>query len=56
MIQYRQMPEATQRYMKTRLQNHNMIQRNGMNRSLSSQRTVDVYYEDMMSRSSDNYE
>lgn len=55
-IQYRQMPPSTQRYIKTRMQNQNMIHSNGINRSSSTNRTVDVYYEDGMSRSSDNYE
>lgn len=55
-IQYRQMPPSTQRYIKTRMQNQNMIHSNGMNRSSSTNRTVDVYYEDGMSRSSGNYE
>lgn len=55
-IQYRQMPPSTQRYIKTRMQNQNMIHSNGMNRSSSTNRTVDVYYENGMSRSSDNYE
>lgn len=55
-IQYRQMPPSTQRYIKTRMQNQNTIHSNGMNRSSSTNRTVDVYYEDGMSRTSDNYE
>lgn len=52
MIQYRQM-QPTQRYIKTRMQHQNDI-----NRSSSTSRTVDVSYEDVMSfiRSSDNYE
>lgn len=49
MVQYRPMA-ANQRYIKSRVQHPN-----GLNRSSSTSRTVDVYYEDM-SRSSDNYE
>lgn len=56
MIQYRQMQQPNQHYIKTRMQNHNRIHSNGLNRSLSSNRTVDVYYEDVMSRSTDNNE
>lgn len=52
-VQYRQ---PTQRYMKTRTQSQNENYSNGLNRSSSTSRTVDVYYEDMMARSSDNYE
>lgn len=58
MIQYRQLAPA-QRYGKTRAQHQNAVttnsqMRNG-NRSSSSGRK-EVYYEDMMTRSSDNYE
>lgn len=52
-IQYRQ---PNQRYIKTRMQTQNPNYTNGLNRSSSTSRTVDVYYEDMMTRSSDNYE
>lgn len=52
MIQYRRV-HPNQRYMRTNVQNQNM---NGINRSSSTSRTVDVYYDEMMSRSSDNYE
>lgn len=52
MIQYRPMPTTNQRYVKNQRIHHP----NGLNRSASSSRTVDVYYEDMISRNSDNYE
>lgn len=52
MVQYRHM-QPNQRYVKARVQNPKL---NGINRSSSSSRTVDVYYEDLMTRSSDNYE
>lgn len=52
-IPYRHM-QTNQRYAKARIQNSNL---NGINRSSSSSRQqVDVYYEDLMTRSSDNYE
>lgn len=55
MIQYRQV-QPNQRYIKARMQNQNANYSNGVNRSSSSSRTVDVYCEDLMTRSSDNYE
>ncbi|XP_055327106.1 receptor expression-enhancing protein 2 isoform X3 [Sitodiplosis mosellana] len=52
MIQYRRI-QPNQRYMRANIQNQHV---NGINRSSSTSRTVDVYYDDMMSRSSDNYD
>lgn len=54
MIQYRHM-QPNHRYIKARVQNQSNNY-NGMNRSSSTSRTVDVYYDDSMTRSSDNYE
>lgn len=51
-IQYRH-TQPNQRYAKARISNQKT---NGVNRSSSSSRQMDVYYEDLMTRSSDNYE
>lgn len=62
MIQYRQMqqpPSHNHRspYVKVlRAKNPNNSYSNGIHRSSSSSRTVDIYYDNSMTRSSDNYE
>lgn len=57
MIQYRQMPANQQRYLKDLRRQQHSTYSNGINRSSSSSRTVDVYYDNnLMTRSSDNYE
>lgn len=43
----------TKRYLVARNSSQHI---NGINRSLSTSRAVDVYYDDRMTRSSDNYE
>lgn len=55
-IQYRHSMQPNQRHAKARMQNANISYSNGLNRSSSTSRTVDVYYDEMMTRSSDNYE
>lgn len=63
-IQYRPMQQQSSNhrhhrspYVKVlRTQNSNHGYSNGVNRSLSSSRTVDAYYDNLMTRSSDNYE
>ncbi|XP_031631002.1 uncharacterized protein LOC116345624 isoform X2 [Contarinia nasturtii] len=55
MVQYRQI-QPNQRYMKTRMQHPNQNYSNGINRSSSTSRSVDIYYDDRMTRSSDNYD
>lgn len=52
MMQYRRI-QPNQRLIRANIQNQNM---NGNNRSSSTSRTVEVFYDDMMTRSSDNYE
>lgn len=58
-IQYRhsiQPHQPNQRHVKSRTQNPNINYSNGLNRSSSTSRTVDVYYDEMMTHNSDNYE
>lgn len=56
LVQYRHMQPINQRYItKARVQNPT-YNYNGMHRSSSTSRSVDVYYDDSMRRRSDNYE
>lgn len=65
LIEYRQMQQPSSHHhhrspyvkvLRTKNPNHSYSNGGGGHRSSSSSRTVDIYYDNLMTRSSDNYE
>lgn len=64
LIEYRQMQQPPNHHhrspyvkvLRAKNPNHSYSNGGGLHRSSSSSRTVDIYYDNLMTRSADNYE